>query len=534
MPSVSETRPLSSNPNLVLIAPPTTITGRYGDPAAYNFYDRRRLNPSCPPLGIPPIHAVLNNTGFGNIYSADLRFNRGGKLTEEDSERLKNADALLLTAITLNSGPALGLAEVYKRLNPQGTVIMGGPHATALSEEVLENGVDYVVRGEGDQTIVELINRLIESGDAEGILGVSYRNGDGIIHNKPRPFLTEEELASLPHSIVPEGVIYKHTSHSMNSSRGCPYGCDFCGVSEFFGRSYRRISNDWSIAELKRIRERNQLYEKNGGKPKGIFFADDNFFAGGTPQREVVKDFLREATEEDLIPPGSFIQVRADVAEDDVFLALLSRSNIERVCIGIESVNDEALRNIHKRTTREKIERNIGEFRRAGLWVHGMFILGLDGDTKDTIRNTVAWAKQHVHSAQFFAPGPLPGTALTKDMEDAERILTKEYSLYDGSTVLIMPLGLSPYELQVEIERAHREFYSLWRAGRLIKADERIYGRARNAARMVVYDRKLRLAELVGMGGLRNDEVKRLYIEQLKRISQKGRESGELIAFPAR
>ena len=183
-----------------------------------------------------------------------------------------------------------------------------------------------------------------------------------------------------------------------------------------------------------------------------LFIDDDNFYAGNESQRRQALDLLDEATEDELIPPGSLIQLRVDAARDEKLLSALSRSNIGGVCLGIESMNDAALASVKKHTTSESTEACVQAYRKAGMWIHGMFILGIDGDTKTTVRQTVDWAKHHVHSAQFFAPVPLPGTKMTAKMEQSGRVLSREYSLYDGSHVVIDPENMSPAELQAEVD----------------------------------------------------------------------------------
>jgi radical SAM superfamily enzyme YgiQ (UPF0313 family) len=540
---------LPENPHLFLAAPPTTTTGELFGPPAYNFYDRPD-GARVPTLGTPALAGALAQSGYENITHKDLRFVNARDYLGE----LSAADALLVTAITVNSGPAIELARVYKKLNPNGVAIMGGPHATALPEQMLEQGIDIVVRREGDG-IAKLIKELQVSGTPEAIPGVSYRDGHGISETPDAAFLSclrpddpplgpgvrgkeRVELLrrmrqlpeTLPHPIYPTEVQEKATVNMVTTSRGCPHDCDFCGVTNFYGGKYRRVSNGWVTDELGRIKQLNDERVRTGERPKSTFMADDDFYDGTPIQKAQVMDLLEQATAEGLIPPMSLTQLRVDAAEDSKFLSALEESNIGGVCLGIESVNDAALAGANKGQDSKRIEACVRLYRKAGLWIHGMFILGLDGDTRDTIRETVKWAKSNVHSAQFFAPVPLPGTRLTAEMESDDRVISKEYSLYDGSHVLIEPENLTPSDLQAEIRRAHRSFYAARRLGPLSlitwDALKPNYSH-RNLGHKYMIDAALRLAELFGRGGQSWDKVTNWYDQRLEEFKP-----GELIRLP--
>ncbi|MDO8657748.1 MAG: radical SAM protein [Candidatus Levybacteria bacterium] len=449
-----ERRPITKNSSITLVAPSPTPDGKLDTAMGMGIYEMARF----PTLGIPPIHGVLAEKGFKPV-SIDARFRPQGILTGDDWGRIINSDVLMLTAITRTSAQTLEIVRRYKEANPRGTVIMGGFHATFLAEECLKAGVDFVVRGEGEKTIGELLENLINDNNAKGVKGVSYKRGNEIIHEDLRPLLTPRELAELPRDIYDPIVLKKRGVDTVAASRGCPWGCEFCSVTEFFERSHRGIPNDSTVNNLVQIKKRVPR--------KPVFFIDDNFFV----EKHRTKALLRDLRGTDLIPWGSFTQLRVEAAFDDEFLNLLSGSGITAVYLGIESINDETLAGINKKTSKAEIEKAIRLYREAGLWVHGMFIAGLDGETKESMEETLEWAKNNVHSAQFAAPIPLPKTIDTLKKEAEGRVLTKKYHLYDGHHVLIEPQNFTPWELQQLIIQMNKEFYEYKGFVRLILKD---------------------------------------------------------------
>ena len=142
-------------------------------------------------------------------------------------------------------------------------------------------------------------------------------------------------------------------------------------------------------------------------------------------------------------------------------LDLMVRTGMDAVMVGFESVNDETLALWHKSSTLEKNREAIERFHAKGIFIHGMFVLGSDADTVETIDQTTAFAKKmNLDTAQFFAITPIPGPPLTEKLDAEGRILTRDWHLYDAQHVVIQPRRMSAGELQDGLSRAFREFYS--------------------------------------------------------------------------
>lgn len=214
-------------------------------------------------------------------------------------------------------------------------------------------------------------------------------------------------------------------------------------------------------------------------RPSTFFFIDDNFAAN--PAR--AKELLRRLKEEGNHPDWS-TQVRAESALDPEFLELLRETNCWGVYIGFESASAQVLKGYRKKQDTATMQQAIKAFHRHGIHIHGMFIVGADEDTPETIQETVRFSlKNRVDSAQFMMLTPLPGTETFESLEKNNRLLTRNWELYDGTHVVFQPRSMTGEELQKAAYQALISFYS-WKAilKRLIKMDLyysyiRYYGR---------------------------------------------------------
>lgn len=451
-----ERKPLTKNSAIVLVSKAPSPDGRLGTRTGSGVLEKYKL----PTLGIPPIHAALVRAGFKNVESIDTQFNYGGMLTADDWQRIENADVLMTTSITRNAPPISELIREKRHMSPKGTIFMGGFHVSAEKALIdtlsVQAGADVVVRGEGYRTVVEAMEKLINDGNVDGVKGTTHRKSHEIIREDRRPLLTIDELMNLPEYIYDPRVLTERDRDTIATSFGCPYSCNFCSVTDFYEGKYRRLPNNVIINSFKEILKRQP--------EKPIFIIDDNFFVNKEATKSLLKDMIDSGI---TLPYGSMIQVRESAGADLEFLQLARKAGITTLNVGIESINDAALVEMNKGTTSENIKKNIVNMRRAGFHVHGMFIVGLDADTKDSLRELLDWAKENVHTAQFFPTTPLPGTEDTLEKEKEGRILSRKYYLYDGTNVLIRPKNFAPWELQQIVIDMYNEFYSFKRLGYL-------------------------------------------------------------------
>lgn len=352
---------------------------------------------------------------------------------------IAGADLVCISTITSTAVEAYHLADIAREQGK--TVIMGGAHVSFLPEEAL-NHCDYVCRGEADTTFMPLINCIERGEPPVNIPGISYRRGGRVIHN-PACDRVDFKDVSVPDLSLLSGI--KISTYPVMTSRGCPYDCTFCCVTKMFGRRYRYRETATLLEEIKQYRG------------KKVFFADDNFAADARR----TKEFLREMIKLDIRPSWWCTQVRADAARDDELLQLMYDSNCRMVFVGMESVNPETLKGYNKKQDVDDIAYCVKRFHSFGIMVHGMFIFGADEDNLLTIDETVNFAlRNKIDSVQFALLTPLPGTKTYREFESAGRLLTRDWSLYDGHHVVFQPGQMSPLELQEAAIRAFKKFYS--------------------------------------------------------------------------
>ncbi len=411
---------------------------------SHNVYDHSRL----PRLGLPQIGAILARAGHDVRITVET-------LAPVDWDDLLQADLIGFSTTTATTPPAYAMAD---RLREAGrTVVFGGAHVTFLPDEALYHA-DYVVRGEGHATMLELVRALEAGGDVSQIAGLSYHGLAGPIHNPDRPPCDNATFGALP---IPDLSLIDGRERMFTvpvmTQWGCPYDCDFCSVIKMFGRRVR-------------FRPVEDVLDQLAALPAGseVFFYDDNFVVDKRRTKAILRGMLERG-----IDITWSAQMRAEAvllhnqsgAWDTELLELMAATHCYWVYIGFESVNPEALREYRKHQSVDQIAESIRAFHAYRIPIHGMFVLGCDADTRETIRATVDFAIEHgIDTVQFLTITPLPGTDFYERMKAEGRLLSEDWSLYDGHHVLIQPRHLTPYELQVETMRGMLRFYAPRRA----------------------------------------------------------------------
>ncbi len=422
---------LTKNSPIVLVELPPTQFGVLNGDIAIDEFSKFNL----PARAIHSLAAVLEADNWKNIRLINPFYHgKNGKLTEENFDTIYNSDFLLLSSITRTAYPTMELGRRFKLKKPEGVSIAGGFDATFRPEH-WKPYADFVVRGEAEKILLKLMNQIIEDGGSlkERVFG-------------PEPLMSPEELSELPHPIYDKATKKGISVAAIETSRGCTNNCVFCSVAEFYKGKYRVKSDNWVIEELKRTRNIG-IYN---------FFTDDNIAAYSNRTIRT----LESVVENGLHKKPGVAQLTVKAAKSPALLTALKNAGIRTLCVGIESINDASLNSLGKPYSADENMEAVKTFREYGFWVHGMMIIGADGETPKSARETLEWAKTNLDSVQFFPLIPLPGALLYKQMEEKGRILTSDYSLYDGHHVVIKPENFTPYELQTTVINMYKDFYS--------------------------------------------------------------------------
>ncbi len=390
---------------------------------------------NLPLMGPLYLGSLIKKAGFDvKIVNENLL---GRKLTMNELE----GDFLLLTSLTSTSERAYELARQFKQKNPNSTVIMGGIHATFLKEEAGKY-VDYVVTGEGEDVIVD----LLKNGSDQRIINGKLLD---TLDNLPLPDFNLL-VNSNKMSITP-----------IMTSRGCPYDCNFCSVTKMFGQGYRTLPVDRVIEELRQV------------KTDFVFFYDDNLTANVNRTHELMERIAKEK-----FKFNWSAQVRTDITRYPDLVKDMKKAGCDTVYIGFESVSNATLNSLSKHQTIDDIQRAIDVFHGNSIRIHGMFIFGGDEDDKSIFKETVKFSiKNKIDTVQYMILTPLPGTDTYQRIESEGRLLHKMWHYYDGLHAVFQPKNMSPFELQQGMLDSFEEFYS--------------YTRLLNEALNLVYDRTL-------------------------------------------
>lgn len=307
----------------------------------------------------------------------------------------------------------IAIFNKVRQIYPKAKIVLGGPYVTTMEEDILkETPADFAVYGEGEITFSEIISHIKGDMKIEDIDGVIYFNKRGeIVKNSPRKKI--ENLDSIPFPAYDIFDMDRYPLHRVATSRGCPFSCVWCNSSSVWGFSYRHRSVENVIEELK------SLIDNYGKK---IFVFTDNSF---NVSLDWTNDFCDKLMEEkiDILWSVSF---RADIINQET-ANKMRKSGCYNVSIGIESANNEMLKKINKATNIEKISEGIKILKNAGIEVMSQFVMGSPGETLDTIKESIEYAKTSgADYTNFYSVLPYRGTAQWNFVEEHGTFVTKD------------------------------------------------------------------------------------------------------------
>jgi len=375
-----------------------------------------------PPFGLMSLAAYLIGQGI-EVQIADFIISR---FSEEKARAIINdfnPDVIGATGVTMNIKKAFAILQYFKELKPDSVFVMGGPHVTFDADTVLREHsfIDYIVRGEGEITFVELLSKIQHHESPAAVLGISYRENGEIIHNEMRPFIEDINILPFPARHLVALTKYRALRFPINmvTSRGCPHQCIFCLGSKMVGRKVRHF-------ETMRIVDEFEMLSKMGFPQINI--VDDLF----TSNKKRCIAFCDE-----IIRRGIRHKWTAFARVDTVSLDLLQamkHAGCTTLCFGIESGNQEILNTVKKRITIEKCKQAVDLCNEAGIIPMTSYILGLPGETMETVEATMNFARKLSPYYGYHILAPFPGTEVREQKEKyGITILSDDWDLYDAN-----------------------------------------------------------------------------------------------------
>ena len=436
--------------NLVLLVNPSYMKKIYGTRHAPSIKS---------PLGLAYVAANLEQAGFKvEILDANAEF----LSPQETVEKIIQSPAKYIgfTSVTATIPLIYQISSLIKAKNKNKIIIAGGPHVTFMPKEVFKEckAIDIIVRGEGEVTICELIKNLENKQDLSKIKGITFKKGNKIISNPDRELIQDIDAIPFParhllplDSYSPSPITnmgFRGKQYAkLITVRGCPNKCVFCSSTHFW-KIVRVRSAENVIDEIESVVKKYGVHH--------IDFLDDTL----TLFPERLSKICTLIIEKNLnIKWSCYSRVNTITPE---LIALMKKAGCRVIQLGVESGNQKILDKIQKNITLEQVRRASEIIKRTGLKLLCFFMIGLPGDTKKTVNQTIEFAKELKPNFAFFSiTTPFPGTALYKEYRKEGRL--KEGYIWQNMNLHERTDFSTPTLTSQDLEnlyfKAHHRFY---------------------------------------------------------------------------
>lgn len=443
---------------VLLLIPPTDINKSYGKLKKFS-------NPQ-PSIGIAYIAAVLKENGY-DVKVVDAYVN-GYSLTEIMNIIREYAPTVIgISVLTPSAEVVYEISRDIRAVFPHIKIVMGNMHASLFADEVLSNNyTDFVVHREGEFTMLDLIRALENGGNVEDVKGISFRRNGVVVDNHvgshienldtlPFPawgLFPMDKYSTDPRTAVKKGVV----EMQILATRGCPNQCTFCSsrTERSLGSKYRMRSPKSVVDEMV------FMYETYGNE---IFAFMDLAFP---LVRKHAVDLCNEIIDRGFDKRFKWTTECRVKPLDEELLVLMKKAGCVRLCLGIESGNDDTLKLLKKKFITEDVRRAVKMAKEAGIEVDGMFMIGLPEETEEMINDTINFAIElNVRFAIFNLFVPYPGCELWDTLNSQGKIHFSRWSdftsypTYSGSVPVYVPDGLSKEKLMELQSTAMKRFY---------------------------------------------------------------------------
>lgn len=412
-----------------------------------------------PPLGLLYLTSVVKQR-FGDHY--DIRIVDTGSMGVRGAlaEMVRfGPDIVGLSGMTCEADVMADFAKSAKKLRQNTIVIAGGPHATIEKENLLENGdIDFAVIGEGESTLLALLEAIDGSEQFENVDGIVFRKNDCITSTKPRVLIQDLDTLPLPsleyidyrgYAKYPNwnGMLKERAYGVISTSRGCPYQCNFC--HNIFGKKFRPRSPDNVFREIEYFYKRFDVRE--------FHVIDDVFNFDHERAKQICLTIIESGLKLSIAFPNG---LRADIMTQEL-IDLLRRAGAYKIHYGFETTSLRLQKATGKKLDVSKAIKMIKATSKSGIITGAYFMMGFPSQTREEIHETIDFAvNSKLDAAYFFKAMPYPGSPFFESLSNAE---TSKNKLDFPSYHFYSPSGsfceLEESELNNLMALAQRKFY---------------------------------------------------------------------------
>ncbi|MCX7982333.1 MAG: B12-binding domain-containing radical SAM protein [Syntrophales bacterium] len=406
----------------------------------------------APPLGISYAAAAFEKAGAEvRIFDYIVSRYTPEKLAKQIDDF--RPQVVGTSSVTMNFPIAARILQTVKEIDPRIVTVIGGPHASfdAVNTLKMYPGIDLVVIGEGEATIAELVATRFKKESLLTIRGIATRNGHDILFTPPRPLI--DDLSTLPQPARHLLPLSRYQALgfpiSIITGRGCPYQCIFCQGRRMVGSKMRHRPAHMVVDEIEDI--------LSYGIDR-INIADDLFVSNKRKVREVCQEIERRELK---FTWSAFARVNT---VDKETLATMKSAGCDAISFGVESGNQEMLDRIKKKITLDQVRRAVEMCQEVGLIVHCSFIVGLPGESPETLEETKRFAESLGKiDYGFHLLAPFPGTTVREEVDKYDlEILTDDWSLYDANHAIVRTSRLSAEEIRRFVDDFEGEIAEAW------------------------------------------------------------------------
>ncbi|MFW9905195.1 MAG: B12-binding domain-containing radical SAM protein [Candidatus Thorarchaeota archaeon] len=368
-------------------------------------------------------------------------------------------DLIGLSSMSFQSETARKIAKFVKKINPEIKIALGGYHASMIPEEIGRTWgkeIDFIVKGEGEHTMNDLLNTLENEMDLQHVSGLSYRTSEEFIHNPRRP-LTDLATLKLPNRdvrLLTKGFhILGKKADVIETSRGCKYACKFCSINKMYGKSFRTYNVDRILKDIESCKERGT---------KAIFFADDNISLNSKHFRNLCEGIIERGLSDIHFTTQAHV---GSLYSKPKLLKLALEANFKAFFLGIENPHQEKLQTIGKNVSNmaSKAEAVVAQIRSHGAIALSGLIVGNPDDKAEDFYKILHYTKRiHADAPIFFVLTPYPSTKIREIMIQKNLVTNlHDYHNYDALSANIRTSNLSTEAVEILTEYLYDNFKGL-------------------------------------------------------------------------